>query len=65
MIRFVFNVLKFPSTEIKKAQEGLCSGWLNKVTTSFQEDISNNSGLSDVNVKKLKIEGKPKVRYFG
>ncbi|PIK48504.1 putative methionine synthase reductase isoform X2 [Apostichopus japonicus] len=61
MIRFVFNVLKFPSTERKKAQEGLCSGWLNKITTSFQEDISNNSGLSDVNVKKLKIEGKPKV----
>ncbi|KAJ8035785.1 Methionine synthase reductase [Holothuria leucospilota] len=61
--RFAFNVLQFPATKRKRSQQGVCSGWLDQITSGFQE-TKNNSEVESEKFKKMKLEEKPKIPIY-
>ncbi|XP_065839167.1 methionine synthase reductase-like [Oscarella lobularis] len=51
-VRFVFNVVKLPQKMNFPSRRGVCTGWLNSITESFQIPFGESSDVKpDVDVK--------------
>ena len=64
-LHFVFNIVEFPAVDgIREQRQGVCTGWLNKMTKAHRQDKnSDNKELND-RFSVMNLQEIPKVPVF-
>jgi len=64
-LHFVFNIVEFPAVDgIREQRQGVCTGWLNKMTKAHRQDKnSDNKELTD-SFSVMNLQEIPKVPVF-
>lgn len=64
-LHFVFNIVEFPAVEgIREQQQGVCTGWLNKISKVYRQGKNQDDNKLTNSFSKMTLQERPKVPVF-